>query len=77
MPTSARAAQRRFARPRRRPRRVAAVPAAVGGAGQPPPPGPAAGLPDALLAELAVVLADLAWALYRKEDGDDATRGEP
>jgi hypothetical protein len=34
-------------------------------------------LPAALLPELAVVLADVAWALSRKEDGDDAARGEP
>jgi hypothetical protein len=77
MPTLVRAARRRGARPRRpRPRRGAAL-AAPERAGRPPPSGPAAGLPDALLPELAVVLADLAWALYRKEGTDDAAPGEP
>jgi hypothetical protein len=89
MPTFVRAARRRVARPRRpRPRRRVARPrrprprrgaarAAPERAGRSPPAGPAAGLPDALLPELAIVLADLAWALSRKEDTDDAACGQP
>ena len=62
MPTI-RAPRRRVARPRPRP-----APRA--------PAGPDAPLPAALLPELAVVLADIAWALARKEDADDAAGGE-
>jgi hypothetical protein len=49
----------------------------VSSAPPPAPAGPDGALPEALLAELAAVLADLAWALSKKEDGDDAARGEP
>ena len=64
-----RAPRRRVARPRRRPARVA--PAARGR--QPAPSGPAAPLPAALLPELAVILADMAWALVA-EGGRRMTR---
>ena len=52
----------------------AAVP--LGGAARPPPPTVAGGLPATLRHELAVILADVAWGLYRKEEhSDDLNHG--
>ena len=55
--------------PRRRVARLRPRPA------PPPPAAPDAPLPAGLLPELAVILADMAWALARKEDADDAAGG--
>ena len=52
--------------------RVVGAASPLGGAARPPPAAPAGSLPDALRHELAVILADLAWALYRKEEHADA-----
>lgn len=82
MPTTVRAARRPGARrgaltappPARR---VAVVGAPLGGDRFPAPAAPRGGLPDALRHDLVVILADMAWALYRKEDADDRVHDEP
>jgi hypothetical protein len=50
---------------------VAVAASPLGGVARPPPPGLADRLPDALRHELAVILADVAWGLYRKEEHSD------
>jgi hypothetical protein len=82
MPATVRAARRpaarRVARTLHPPsRRVAVAGAPLEGTCFPPPAAPGGGLPDALRHELAVILADMAWARYRKEDADDLVHGEP